>query len=59
VSVSVYKSNDGEPRANIEVTAEDVEFLTPAGQIENHEPVQVKTDAQTGFTAVETDELPF
>lgn len=29
VSISTYTGNDGKTRANMEVTAEDVEFLTP------------------------------
>ena len=31
VSVRPYTANDGSARANMEVTAEDVEFLTPKG----------------------------
>lgn len=29
VSLSTYKGQDGQTRANMEITAEDVEFLTP------------------------------
>lgn len=32
VSVSTYTGNDGKTRANMEVTAEDVEFLSPKGE---------------------------
>lgn len=32
VSVSTYTGNDGETKANLEVTAEDVEFLSPKDQ---------------------------
>ena len=62
VSVSTYQGQDGKTYANLEVTAQDVEFLSPAGQTENApqaEPQTPKADAQAGFTAVETDELPF
>ena len=31
VGVSCYMGNDNEPHAQIEITAEDVEFLSPAG----------------------------
>lgn len=55
VSVSTYTGQDGKMYANLEVTADDIEFLTPAG---NTEP-QGKVDSASGFTAVETDELPF
>ena len=59
VSVSTYTGQDGKTYANLEVPAEEVEFLTPAGQIEQEAQPEAKADAQTGFTAVETDELPF
>lgn len=53
VAVRTYTGNDGTTRAQMEVTADEVEFLSPAGQPEG------KKDQATGFTAVETDELPF
>ena len=74
VSVSTYQGNDGATRAQLEVTAEDVEFLSPAGQVEEApqatpQTAPVPQQAQqtqmpiagtpAGFTAVETDELPF
>ena len=62
VSVSTYQGNDGNTRAQLEVTAEDVEFLSPAGQVEETPqaaPAQQTASAPAGFTAVETDELPF
>lgn len=62
VSVSTYQGNDGNMRAQMEITAEDVEFLSPAGQVEETPqaaPAQQTASAPAGFTAVETDELPF
>ena len=60
VSVSTYSGQDGKTYANLEVTAQDVEFLSPAGQTESAPaPVTPPADAQAGFTAVETDDLPF
>ena len=70
VSVSTYQGNDGKTYANLEVLAQDVEFLSPAGQVENAPqaapaPQQAQqtqmpiAGAPAGFTAVETDELPF
>ena len=58
VSVSTYQAQDGSTRANMEVFAEDVEFLSSAngGGTAQAEPAQAE---QGGFTAVETDELPF
>ena len=63
VSVSTYTGNDGKTYANLEVLAQEVEFLSPGGQVEQPAPKQdaPKQDAQTGFTQVEMDtsELPF
>lgn len=57
VSVSTYTGQDGKNYANLEVMAQDVEFLTPAGERTQE---ATKTTAQQGsFTQVETDELPF
>lgn len=63
VSVSTYQAQDGSTRANMEVFAEDVEFLssvTHGGEqpptAEQAPPAQ---ETSGGFTAVETDELPF
>lgn len=50
VSVRTYQAQDGTTRANLEVTADDVEFLSSASA-----PV----DAESGMQIVETDELPF
>ena len=55
VAVRTYTANDGNTRAQMEVTADEVEFLSPAGQSEP-EP---KKDTATGFEQVETDELPY
>ena len=68
VSVSTYQGKDGKTYANLEVTAQDVEFLSPAGQTESVPQAAPQQAQQTqmpiagapgGFTAVETDELPF
>lgn len=62
VSVSTYQGSDGKTYANMEVTADDVEFLSPAGQTESAPqaaPQQTQMQIAGGFTAVETDELPF
>ena len=66
VSVRTYTGNDGVTRASLEVTADEVEFLSsrndaeaagsyvaPAAEAPSAEP------PAAGFTAVETDELPF
>ena len=66
VSVHTFTGNDGTTRASLEVTADEVEFLSsrndaeaaggytaPAAEAPSAEP------PAAGFTAVETDELPF
>jgi len=62
VSVNVHQGQDGKTYANLEVTADDVEFLSPAGQTENPAPQraqQTQMPIAGGFTEVETEELPF
>ena len=66
VSVRTYQGSDGATRASLEVNATDVEFLSsrnddaaggytaPAAA-----PAPAAEPQSAGFTAVETDELPF
>ena len=54
VSVSTYQSNDGKTRASMEVTANDVEFLTP--RYEQAEPPKPPAGE---YLDVSEDELPF
>ena len=55
VSVRTYETQNGKHGANLEVTADDVEFLTPRTETATA-PAPV---AEGGFQQVETDELPF
>lgn len=59
VSVSTYEGRDGKTYASLEVQAEDVQFLSPAGQVEQQPASQI--DEQSGLekVSVEDDELPF
>lgn len=73
VSASAYTGNDGQPRASLEITADDVEFLSPKGDAKEeayikqeresiqHEPVQASMiKNNSGFVEVHLDEpLPF
>lgn len=71
VDVSTYTGNDGVVHANLELTANEVEFLTPrdangtapaqaqAAPAAAPAPAQTPPPAPAGFTAVETDDLPF
>ena len=68
VSVRTYTGNDGTTRASLEVTADEVEFLSSRNDGEAAggysapaaAPEAPSAESQAaGFTAVETDELPF
>ena len=68
VSVRTFTGNDGTTRASLEVTADEVEFLSSRNDGEASggytapaapEAPSAETQAATSFTAVETDELPF
>lgn len=64
VSARAYQANDGSTRVSLEVTAEDVEFLSSRNDDQvagsyNAAPAPSVTAQNNGFTAVETDELPF
>ena len=56
VGCRAYTNSKGEAAASMEVLANEVEFLSPKDQAE---APKEKKDEQTGFTAVETEELPF
>ena len=59
VSLSTYTAQDGTTRANLEVLAQDVEFLSPAGNAQQNAQQAPKTDAQSGFVQVDEETLPF
>ena len=65
VRVQTYQANDGTTRASLEVTAEDVEFLTPRGEAEPAKTLDddrgfVKVEAKSGFVEIDPgDDLPF
>lgn len=57
VSVSTYNWNDGKTYASLEVTADDVEFLSSKN--ENDEAPAPAVDQQSGFQIAPQDDLPF
>lgn len=72
VSVRTFTGQDGVTRAQMEVLAQNVEFLSPKSEVDqkaDQMSYQVEQAysaapapapaAQVGFTPVETDELPF
>ena len=59
VSVRLFTRNDGTAGASLEITAEDVEFISPAGDQNNHsEPAAPQADP-SGMMPVETPDDPF
>lgn len=63
VTARTYQANDGTTRVSLEVTADDVEFLSSRSDDQvagsYNAPAPSVTAQNSGFTAVETDELPF
>ena len=54
VSAHVYKGKDGEARADLNVTVDDFEFLTPRGEAYDND----LKDAG-GYTKVDDEDVPF
>ena len=60
VSASPYIDKDGKARANLELVAREVEFLTPRGADGGEPEAQAEgADAAAGFVKVDDEELPF
>ena len=58
VTVRVWQTQDGKSGASMEVTADEIEFLSPREGQPQAQP-EPKVDRQSGFEQVTTDELPF
>ena len=56
MSISTYTGNDGKTRANMEVTAEDVEFLSPRETAPTAQK-QTNTDAEERYKAEEREAI--
>lgn len=59
VSVSTYDAKDGTTKANMEVFAEDVEFLGGTNASESAGTASSGASGAEGYTQVEGEELPF
>lgn len=61
VSLNTYTKADGTVGASLEVTADDVEFLSPRGEEYATAPVSASAPvvAPAGFEEVDDEELPF
>lgn len=62
LTLQTYTGNDGQQRSSLEVTADEVEFLSPRGESANEgkspSPQQAQ-DTNSGFVRVDDDDLPF
>ena len=62
LTLQTYTGNDGQQRSSLEVTADEVEFLSPrgesAGEGKSPSPQQAQ-DTNSGFVRVDDDDLPF
>ena len=65
VSVSTYTGNDGSTRASLEVTADEVEFLSSRNEDAGYAPAPAASQsaapasAMGGFEEVDDEDLPF
>lgn len=67
LTARTYTANDGSTRISLDITADDVEFLSgrndadqPSGPVQSYQTEsQQASRFPSGYTAVETDELPF
>ena len=65
VTARAYVANDGSPRAIMEVTAQEVEFLSSAASQgdgydqQERQAIQQETAQNSDFTAVDDDDVPF
>jgi len=63
VSVSSYTANDGSTRFSLDVTADDVEFLSSRSEDAGYTPAPVAQPAapvaEKGFEEVDDEDLPF
>lgn len=59
VSVSTYTTQNGETRASLDVTAEDVEFLSPRNEQPETAPQSEETGLADGYFPADGEDLPF
>ena len=59
VSLHTYETQNGKHGASMEVTADDIEFLSPRQEEQAPVAAPVQKDEQTQMEMVQTDELPF
>lgn len=58
LTLQSFTGNDGQQRFQMELQADEVEFLTPRSEQGSGAPA-AQTDAESGFVKVDDDDLPF
>lgn len=56
ISASAYMGNDNSPRASLDVTADEVEFLSPRPQ---GDAAHAESGVPAGYTQVDEEDLPY
>ena len=59
LTARTYTKHDGSTGVSLEVTAQDVEFLSPRDGYEQQEREAIRNETSPGMIPVETSELPF
>ena len=59
VSVSTYQARDGSTRASLEITANEVEFLSSKSDEQSGQAPQTEQTPEPTFTPVPDEDLPF
>lgn len=59
VSINLYTTQNGETRANMEVTADDVEFLSPRAEQAETAPLDASQGIANGYFPVDDEPLPW
>ncbi len=62
ITLQNFTGKDGQQRSSLEVTADEVEFLSPRGEGGGEgrpEPAQGGESGNSGFVRVDDDDLPF
>ena len=59
LSARTFQANDGTTRVSLEVTADEVEFLSSRSERRSEDQEDKPHPAQDGFTDISSDDIPF
>lgn len=57
LQASLYEAKDGTTKLSLDVSADDVEFLSPKSEVRKESPAE--PTEQNGFTDISSDDIPF